>query len=349
MAPAAGRPFILVSPRRRLTATDATVTDLGTAPADAADRSGAADRPGVDFRTGSTGSLVRTSLLRNGTGLALDGARGAPRGRDGQRVDRQRSGPARRPRHDDERGPRRAQRRYGVRVTGPSTDRPVTGSPRAATAPSASGSTGRPGSGHGITASGDTGGGVDVEQSGDVTITDLTVADEPAGVFTHVNSTNIVLDRCGARGRRACSSRRRRDQCRCRTRRSRGDGRCRVGRRCRRRAARRHGRRLPCRSAGRAGSQRRHRHPPRGHRRAGRGGRRPGTARLVLQDLRADGVSDDAVRSSSRTRASSAAGSRAAPPASPSTRRPRSRGRRSPWSTRASARTHRSSTPTTST
>src|SRR6185312_6342495 len=69
MAPWPGRPFILVSRGGRLTATDATISDLGSAPTDAADGPGVQNHPGVDFHAGSTGTLVRTSLLRNGTGL----------------------------------------------------------------------------------------------------------------------------------------------------------------------------------------------------------------------------------------------------------------------------------------
>lgn len=204
MAPAPGRPFILVSPAGRLSTTDATIGDLGTPPSDAADRAGAQEQPGVDFHAGSTGTLVRTSFLRNttglvlarsqgvrledvtisqstGNGLVLSGDRGTTM--SGVRADQNGS--------------------YGVRVTGPSTDRPVTGVATSGNGTFGIGVDRQTGLQiTGVTTSGDVGGGVDIEQSSDVTIADLTTADEPAGVFTHVNSTNIVLDRLRSTGSR---------------------------------------------------------------------------------------------------------------------------------------------------
>jgi Right handed beta helix region len=197
-----GRPFILVSPGGRFTATDATVSDLGSTPTDAADT--VPDHPGVDFHAGSTGSLVRTSLLRNGTGLALDGSQGVHL----EDVTVSGSTGAGLVLHGD-RGTTMAGVRAehngtdGVQVTGPSTDRPVTGLS----------TTGNGGYGvvvdkqnglqiSGVTTAADATGGVEVEQSGSVTLTGVTTTDEPTGVFTHVNSSKIVIDQLTSTGGR---------------------------------------------------------------------------------------------------------------------------------------------------
>jgi len=65
MPASAGRPFIVVSGGGRLEATDATISDLGTTETDPQ------VRPGFQFNIGSSGSLVRTTFLRNSTGLQL--------------------------------------------------------------------------------------------------------------------------------------------------------------------------------------------------------------------------------------------------------------------------------------
>lgn len=192
-----GRPFILVSPRGRLTATDATIADLGSGTAEALDRSDAEERPGVDFRAGSTGSLVRTSLLRNDTGLRLDGAQGVRLedvtidGSTGNglvlRGDRGTTMSGVRTEHNGV---------DGVHVVGPSTDRAVTGVTTTGNGAYGVGIDRQTGLRlTGVTTAANDGGGVDVSQSSGVTMTDLTTADEPVGVFTHVNSSDIVLDR----------------------------------------------------------------------------------------------------------------------------------------------------------
>ena len=204
MAAGPGRPFVMVSPGGRMTATDTTFSDLGTAPTDAQDGAGVQTHPGVDFRTGSTGSLVRTSVLRNGTGLQLDGTQGVHledvtvsgstavglmlRGDRGTTMSGVRA------EHNGT---------FGVRVTGESTDRPITGIT----------TTGNTTFGIGIDKQtglkisdvktvADGSGGLDLQQSGTVTITGLTTTDEPIGVLSHVNSSNVVLDRLTSTGGR---------------------------------------------------------------------------------------------------------------------------------------------------
>ena len=204
MAPGPGRPFVLVSPNGRFTATDSTVGDLGTAPRGAQTQADAEDHPGIDFHTGSTGSLVRTSVLRNGTGVVLDGAQGVRledvtvSGSAGSglvlRGDRGTTMSGVRAEHNGD---------YGVQVVGPSTDRPVTGITAVGN--------GR----YGITLNRQTGtrvadvttssnesGGLELSQSRDVTVSGLTATGEPIGVFTHVNTANVVLDRLAVTGGR---------------------------------------------------------------------------------------------------------------------------------------------------
>jgi hypothetical protein len=204
MAPGPGRPFVLVSPGGRLTATDATLGDLGTSPTGADSDPNVQDHPGVDFHTGSTGSLVRTALPRNGTGLALDGSRDVHL-EDVTVSDSTGPGLVL---HGD-RGTTfsgvRAEHNgtYGVEVTGPSTDRAVSGitaRDNGTFGVSVDKQTGLQISGVATTADG--AGGVDVQQSRGVTITGLTTTDEPVGVFTHVNTSDVVLDRWTSTGDR---------------------------------------------------------------------------------------------------------------------------------------------------
>jgi Right handed beta helix region len=198
MPPSPGRPFVVVSSGGRLDASDATFADLGSSPTDPE------DRPGVQFNTGSGGSLQRTSLLRNGTGLQLGGSQGmrlegvtiSGSAGDGLVLNGDRgtimSGI-------------RAERNggYGVRVSGSGTDRPVTGISTAGNGKfgiAAIETTGTKITG--VTTSGDASGGLEVNRSSDLTVTDFTATDEPMGVFTHLTSRNTVFDRLRISGGR---------------------------------------------------------------------------------------------------------------------------------------------------
>jgi hypothetical protein len=198
MTAAAGRPFIVVSTGGRLEATNTTITDLGT------DRTDPEDRPGVQFNNGSSGSLVRTALLRNSTGLQLIGSQDV-------RLDTVTVGESA---GDgliltDDRGTTmsgiRAVRNggNGVRVSGTAADQPITGIIAAA-----NGGFGiraiRLEKAHitGISTSGNASGGLELNQADDVRVTDLATVDEPVGVFTHVSCSNIALDRLTISGGR---------------------------------------------------------------------------------------------------------------------------------------------------
>lgn len=191
VAPAAGRPVVEASSGGQLLATDVTFSDLGTPATDPGEQAG------VQFNENSGGSLVRTSLLRGTTGLRLDrsvdvrleavtvgdsvadglvlsGDRGTTL--IGVRAERNRAN--------------------GVLVDGPSTDRPVSGLATAGngaygiavvgqTAPRIAD----------VTTQADTVGGLRISRSTGATVTGFTAVDQPIGVFTHVGSSGLVLDR----------------------------------------------------------------------------------------------------------------------------------------------------------
>jgi hypothetical protein len=194
-----GRPFFAVSARGRFDAVDSTISDLGT-PSTGID----GGRAGVTFNQGARGSLVRTTVQRNttgvelsrsdavhiesvtftesvGDGLVLTGDRGTTM-----------SG-IRAVRNGDN----------GVVVAGESTGRPVTDI------------TTNGNGGYGVVVIGQTGtalsgiattrdqaGGLRINRSADLHVTDFQATDEPAGVFVHVGSKRIVLDHLRTSGGR---------------------------------------------------------------------------------------------------------------------------------------------------
>jgi hypothetical protein len=186
-----GRPFIVINGGGRIESVDSTISDLGTVPTDPVPRAGLA------LGENSSGSLLRTQLVRNGIGLKLDrtdavrleGVTVSDSAGDGVVL----------------RGDRgtalvgltaTGNGGNGVLVTGPSSDRPITGV-------SASGNKGfgialagqtHPRVDH-VTTAGNTVGGVRVSQSSDVTISDITSTDEAIGIYTHVGSERVTIDR----------------------------------------------------------------------------------------------------------------------------------------------------------
>lgn len=198
-ATAAGRPSIVASSGGRLEGTDLTVSDLG-APAVGEDDG----RPAVVFNPGSTGFLTRTSLLRGSTGLELQRSGGvrltdvtvAESGAEGLVLSGDRATTLSGIRVERNGGD-------GVLVTGQSSDRPITGI-------ATSGNTGygiavKAQAGARITAvttAADQDGGLEVSGSRDVVITDFTATDQRVGVFTHVTSSGITLDRVRTSGGR---------------------------------------------------------------------------------------------------------------------------------------------------
>jgi hypothetical protein len=190
VAKGAGRPFIVVAPGGRLEAIDATFSDLGTPVNDPEERAG------VAFDKGSGGSLVRTSLLRNSTGLKLDGSFDVhlddvmigESATDGLVLRGDRGTTMIGVRTERNAG-------NGVLVTGPSTDRPVTG-----LTTTGNGEYGVAVVGQiapqirGVVTQRNIGGGLRLAGSVDVTVSDVTATDEPIGVVTHLTSSRVVLD-----------------------------------------------------------------------------------------------------------------------------------------------------------
>ena len=188
---AAGRPYIVVAGLGRLDATDATISDLGTKPV--GDSRG---QPALAFGRGSTGTLTGTTFEANSTGLVLAGSQGV-RLQDVTAGDSTENGIVLRGDRATVLSGVKADHNgaNGVQVTGAVTTRPITG---ISTTGNHSYGVSVVGQNHvdvsNLTLSGDESGGLELSRDSDSTVHNITAADEPNGVFLHLNSTNVVLD-----------------------------------------------------------------------------------------------------------------------------------------------------------
>jgi nitrous oxidase accessory protein NosD len=198
LAATPGRPFLVATSGGRIEATDVTMSDLGTSD------DGPEPRPALQFNPGSTGSVVRSTFTGNSVGLRLQGSQdvriedvtiteslghGLAASRDTGTVLRG----------------IRAERNAGdgVRLHGTATAQPITGVTTA-------------GNGRfGVAAvrlrdvrledlhtTGDTAGGLELGQVAGVTVSGFTAVGEPIGLYVHITSTNVTLDRLAVTGGR---------------------------------------------------------------------------------------------------------------------------------------------------
>ncbi len=204
-ATAKGRPAIVASGGGRLDATDVTINDLGALREDTPG-TGERTTAAVEFRTGSTGSLVRTTVARGSTGVELSRSQGvhleqltvADSAEDGLVLGGDQGTSMSGIRATGNGG-------NGVLVSGASGGRPITGistNANGAFGVAVVGETGTQVSGIDTTA--DQAGGLRISRSTGITVSGYTATDQRMGVFTHVHSSGIVLDGIqtvgGARG-----------------------------------------------------------------------------------------------------------------------------------------------------
>ena len=188
---AAGRPYIKVSGRGRLDATDATISDLGS-PAVGDNRG----EPAIGFARGATGTLTGTTLLRNSTGLLLAQSQGV-RLQDVTADDSTADGIVLRGDHATVLSGVKADRNGadGVLVTGAVTDRPIVGITTTGNHAYGVAVAGQNQVDVGnLTLSGDTAGGLELNRVTNSRIHHITTTGEPNGVFLHLNSANVALD-----------------------------------------------------------------------------------------------------------------------------------------------------------
>lgn len=199
MSAAAGRPFVVVGSGGRFEATDARFSDLGTP-----QTGPGTGRPGVLLQPDSGGSLIRMSLLRNSTGLMLDGSQGV-RLKDVTAGDSTSDGLVLKGDQGTIMSGIRTERNgdNGLLLTGTGADRAVRGVTTMGNGAFGAAVVGQTGVQiSDIVSSGDRVGGLRLSRSTDVTVTDFSATDQPVGVFTHLNSRNIVLDRLRIAGGR---------------------------------------------------------------------------------------------------------------------------------------------------
>ncbi|OLT14613.1 hypothetical protein BJF78_17970 [Pseudonocardia sp. CNS-139] len=196
---AAGRPFIVVSANGRLDAVDSTISDLGTGPLGMSD-----GRAGVVFNAGSGGSLVRTALMRNTIGVQL--SRSVDVRLEDVTVGRSvTDGLVLR----GDRGTQMSGIRAvgnggnGVVVAGESSDRPVTGISTAENGAYGMAVIGQTGARiTGISTASDAAGGLRLNRATDTVVSDFTASEQPTGIFTHVNTNGVRLERVHTTGGR---------------------------------------------------------------------------------------------------------------------------------------------------
>ncbi|GAA1240488.1 hypothetical protein GCM10009609_00160 [Pseudonocardia aurantiaca] len=196
---AAGRPFVEVSAGGRLNATDSGFSDLGS-PAVGAGEGNA----GLRFNTGSTGSLVRTTVQRNTIGLVLSASTDvrleevtvSESTGDGLVLSGDRGTTMDRVRAEGNGG-------NGVLVTGENSDRPITGFSTSGNGVYGLAVVGQTGARvTGIVTEGDKAGGLRLSRVTDVVVTDFTATEQPIGVFTHVNSSGVLIEGLSTTGGR---------------------------------------------------------------------------------------------------------------------------------------------------
>jgi hypothetical protein len=196
-ATAAGRPSLVASNGGRLDVVDATINDLG-APATGTPTAGGTDdgTAAVEFRTGSTGSVVRTSVARGAVGVGLSRSQGvhleeltvSESAEDGLVLAGDRGTTMSGIRANGNGG-------NGVLVTGTASSRPVSGISTNANGAFGVAVVGQDGMQvSGVVTVADKAGGLRLSRSTNITVTDFSATDQRIGVFTHVHSSRIVLD-----------------------------------------------------------------------------------------------------------------------------------------------------------
>jgi hypothetical protein len=196
-ATAAGRPSLVASSGGRLDIVDATINDLG-APGTGAPTAGGTDdgTAAVEFRTGSTGSVVRSSVARGAVGIDLARSQGVHL----EEVTVSESAGDGIVLSGDQRTTMSGIRansngENGMLVTGDPSPRPVTGISTNGNGAFGVAVVGQDGiQVSGVDTLADAGGGLRVSRSTNVTVTDFRATDQRIGVFTHVHSSGIVLD-----------------------------------------------------------------------------------------------------------------------------------------------------------
>jgi Right handed beta helix region len=194
-ATAAGRPSLVASSGGRLDVVDATIGDLGAAavPTASSTDDGTA---AIEYRTDSTGSLVRTNVARATVGVELARAQGvhleevtvSESAGDGLVFSGDQGTTMSGIRADSNAG-------NGVLVTGNPTSRPIGGITTNANGAFGVVVVGQDGiQVSGVATVADGAGGLRLSRSTDVTVADFQATDQRIGIFTHVNSGGIVLD-----------------------------------------------------------------------------------------------------------------------------------------------------------
>jgi len=196
---AVGRPYLRVSDGGSLVMTDSTVVDLGT-PA----KPNLPGQPAIMFGRGSTGELTRVAVDRASTGVVLAASQGV-RLQQVTVSDATGDGIVLRGDRATALSGIRAERNghNGVVVSGAPTGRPITGIATVGNRFYGVAVTDQNQTeiGH-LTLSHDQAGGLEIDHVSDGNVHDVTVLDAPIGVYVHGNSTSPTLQGIAVSGAR---------------------------------------------------------------------------------------------------------------------------------------------------